>query len=65
MNFQEFTQIKQIIRTLLQVRECSDYFHVVGMTGFTNLRLRLSMLSMIFQLAFAQTRQIASQFERF
>ena len=25
---------KQIIRTLLQVRECSDYFHVVEMTGF-------------------------------
>ena len=28
------TQIKQIIQTLLQVRECSDYFHVVEMTGF-------------------------------
>ena len=25
------TQIKQIIRTTLQVRECSDYFHVVRM----------------------------------
>ena len=24
---------KQIIRTLLQIRECSDYCHVVGVTG--------------------------------
>ena len=27
------TKIKQIIRTTLQVRECSDYFHVVEVTG--------------------------------
>ena len=29
---------KQTIRTLLQVRECSDYFHVVGVTGFRTYR---------------------------